>query len=669
MGATLRFQRLPAPEARVRAVVYHPAMRKTLEDTIARRRSNHDGPVEPSPLGEIATGIEQAAPPPAFGSPAERELALAKLEAAVLGTAGASNRGGPFEALTRLGRAGMGLVFRRRDPNLAGEVAVKTPTLLRREGTLEASPSEPDPVLEASIRSRVAALAALAGVAYSVAVPLDLAMHAAFRTSELASPARLKNLVMAVLALWVYRAARKASISLQTVARLAFLLVFSIGLHQTLESLHFFQWSGGPSVAGLAPDAEPQSLVDGLTWTCLFMVLFPPFVPGSPKKHLLLALSLALPLLALPLGWSSASGIDYFAILSPETFANVPLSVVLSVFSSIVIHRIDNALRNERRRSRELGSYVLVRELGHGGMGEVWLARHRMLARPAALKVIKADRIDVAPERAASALRRFEREARATAHLRSAHTVEIYDFGRTDAGDFYYVMELLDGMDLEALVTRDGPQPAWRVVRILRQVCLSLAEAHGRRLIHRDVKPANIFLCRKAAELDIVKVLDFGLVTEVARADRDAAAALTHDNDVVGTPAFMAPEMIVAPDDVDHRADLYSLGCVAYFLLAGRHVFEEGTVVGLLSCHVHKALPSPLFDETNPAVPETLERLIASLLAKDPKDRPQSAENVLRVLEQIDVSGAWDDQRLRDWWSAVEPAPSSASDTAAPSSH
>jgi serine/threonine-protein kinase len=363
-----------------------------------------------------------------------------------------------------------------------------------------------------------------------------------------------------------------------------------------------------------------------------------------------------------------ASGIDYFAILSPETFGNVPLSVVLSVFASIAIHRIDNSLRDERRRSRELGSYVLVEKLGRGGMGEVWLARHRMLARPAALKVIKADRIDVTPEMAASALRRFEREARATARLRSAHTVELYDFGRTDDGDFYYVMELLDGMDLEALVAHNGPQPVWRVVRILQQICASLAEAHSLGLIHRDIKPANIFLCRQATELDIVKVLDFGLVTEIARTDQGDAATLTRDNGVVGTPAFMAPEMVVAPDNTDHRADLYALGCVAYFLLAGRRLFEERTVVGLLSSHVNKPLPSPLFEQTGVSVPKALEELLVSMLAKSPGDRPQTAGEVLRALGQVDLSGVWDDETLRAWWTAVGPPPSSADEASSPSS-
>ncbi len=588
--------------------------RTPVEVTPLHPRSSQDA--ERLPDDTLAIGIEHAAPPPAFGSPLERDLALANLEAAVLG---------------------------------------KSPTLLRHESEPTADSNVRDPVVEASVRSRVAAIAALAGVVYSVAIPLDLGMHAAFHTSGLTSPARLKNVVMAILAWGVWRAARKVSLSLETVARLALLLVFAVGLHQTLESLHFFQFPENLSLERAA-GVEAPSMIDGLTWTCVFLVLFPPFVPGSPTRHLLLALCLGLPLLLLPLAWSQWSGLDYFAILSPETFASVPLSVILSAFSSRAIHRIEAALLTERRRSRELGSYVLVRALGEGGMGQVWLARHKMLARPAALKIIRADRLDVAPERAAGALRRFEREARATAQLRSAHTVEIYDFGRTDAGDFYYVMELLDGMDLEALVTRDGPQAPWRVVQILRQVCLSLAEAHRQGLIHRDIKPANIFLCRQGTELDVIKVLDFGLVTEIARADRDQASALTRDNDVVGTPAFMAPETIVAPDDVDGRADLYALGCVAYFLLTGRQLFEAKTVVGLLSSHVHAALPSPLFDESA-NVPAALEDLVAKLLAKSPEDRPQSADDVSSALGQIDVGGAWDEEQMRRWWSGIDPAP------------
>ncbi len=617
------------------------------------RASPDDGETQPAPGDRFAPDIKAAPPPPAFDSPAQREFALAQLEAKVLGAEEASDAARPFQGLAKLRQRGLRLFLPLGDPEPSRADTLKTPTLLRHQRTSGTGVDEQDPVLEASVRNRVGALAALAGAVYSVAVPVDLALHAAFHTSGLTSPARLKNVLMALLSWWVYRAARRAQVSLDSVVRLAFIMVFAVGIHQTLESLHFFQSSALPYTAGLPPGVEKPSLIDGLTWTCVFMVLFPPFVPSSPKKHFLLALSLALPLLTLPLAWSWISGIEYFAIISPGSFGSVPLSVALCVFMSVAIHRIDSVLREERRRSRELGSYELVDKLGHGGMGEVWLARHKMLARPAALKVIKADRVDASPERAASALRRFEKEARATARLRSAHTVELYDFGRTDAGDFYYVMELLDGMDLEALVDRYGPQPAWRVVRILRQICLSLQEAHELGLVHRDIKPANIFLCRQGSELDIVKVLDFGLVTEVAAGARGESATLTHENDVVGTPAFMAPEIVVDPNSADHRADLYALGCVAYYLLSGRLLFEEKTVVGLLSAHVHKPLPKPLFDATLASVPPALEDLVVYLLAKQPAERPSSALEVRQMLDQVPVGGEWDDARLRQWWDAA----------------
>jgi serine/threonine-protein kinase len=368
-------------------------------------------------------------------------------------------------------------------------------------------------------------------------------------------------------------------------------------------------------------------------------------------------LTLALPLLGLSAGWAVVAQRSFWEVLSPEAFANVPICLLLSLFVSLAIHRIDTALRTERRRSRELGSYELIRQLGSGGMGEVWLARHKMLARPAALKLIQPERLSGSGERSADVLKRFEREARATARLRSEHTVELYDFGRTEAGDFYYVMELLDGMDLEALVHSDGEQASGRVIRILRQVCLSLAEAHDQGLIHRDVKPANIFLCRQGAETDVVKVLDFGLVTQVSGSSSGDHSALTRDNDVLGTPAFMAPEMVVAPENADHRVDLYALGCVGYWLLAGRQLFPEKTPVKQLFAHVHAALPSPLFPGRQPPVPTALEELLARTLAKDPAERPRSARELMRALEEIDTGDDWTERDLERWWGEIAHQP------------
>jgi eukaryotic-like serine/threonine-protein kinase len=544
-------------------------------------------------------------------------------------------------------------------PKVRSTFMRETPTLLRHAGKAETphASDDGDPVLRASVRSRVAALSALAGVVYSVAVPLDLAMHAMFATGGLTSPARLKNLAMALLAWWVHHAAKSSKASLPALTRMAYLLVFMVGLHQTLEALHFFQWEGVGASVEHGLEVEPPSLVDGLPWTCLFMVLFPPFVPGTPKKHLLLSLSLATPALVLPLVWSIASGLDYWLILSPESFMNIPLSVVLGLFVSVGIHRIDQALREERRRSRDLGSYELIEELGHGGMGQVWLAKHKMLARPAALKLISAAHFESAKGSASSSLQRFEREARATALLRSLHTVELYDFGQTDAGDFYYAMELLDGVDLEALVRRHGTQDPWRVVNILRQACFSLAEAHEQGVVHRDIKPANIFLCRQGTELDVVKVLDFGLVTRVGRTEAEKTKALTGDNQILGTPAFMSPESITSPDEVDSRADIYALGCVAYWLLSGRQLFKGDTVVAQLYAHVHKELPDPLFADRQPPVPRALDALLRRMLDKEPSKRPQSASEVLGLLDELEVEGQWNGVQLAKWWEQIEAPP------------
>src|SRR5499426_1171239 len=220
-----------------------------------------------------------------------------------------------------------------------------------------------------------------------------------------------------------------------------------------------------------------------------------------------------------------------------------------------------------------VGSYRLVNQLASGGMGEIWLARHRLLVRPAAVKLI---RHDVAPGDAREQfVRRFEREAHVTAGLRSPHTVQLYDFGVTESGSFYYVMEYLDGLDLHRVVKLFGPQPPERVIMLLRQACRSLAEAHERGLVHRDIKPANLFVTRLGTEFDYLKVLDFGVVKE-QQSSQDATM-LSNQGMVQGTPAFMPPEIVMGEARIDGRADLYSLACTAYWVLTGTPVFEANT--------------------------------------------------------------------------------------------
>jgi serine/threonine-protein kinase len=300
-----------------------------------------------------------------------------------------------------------------------------------------------------------------------------------------------------------------------------------------------------------------------------------------------------------------------------------------------------------------MGSYHLGELLGRGGMGEVYKASHRMLARPAAIKLIHPDalaRHD--PKSAGLAVARFKREADAAARLRSPHTVELYDFGEGEDGTLYFVMELLEGLDLETLVRREGPLPEKRVIHILRQVCESLEEAHASGLVHRDIKPANIHVGRVGLRHDFVKVLDFGLVKSVmAEPGEDSmatAAGLTP-----GTPAYMAPEMALG-QPVDGRADIYALGCVAYFLLTGELVFEATNAFQLIAKHLEES-PVPPSRRTELRVSPQLEQVVLVCLAKRPEDRPQTATELDRMLAEIEVE-PWSDEEATDWWRTHQPA-------------
>jgi serine/threonine protein kinase len=277
-----------------------------------------------------------------------------------------------------------------------------------------------------------------------------------------------------------------------------------------------------------------------------------------------------------------------------------------------------------------------------------------MLARPAAIKLIRSSSKSGpgagVPEGAA---RRFEREAQAIARLRSPHTVELFDFGSAADGAIYYVMELLEGLDADALLRRFGPTPPERAIHLLRQVCHSLSEAHWCGLVHRDIKPANIFLCRYGEEYDFVKVLDFGIVAAI----RDAAEtglAHTREDAVRGTPAFIAPEQAMGTE-VDGRADIYATGCVAYWLLTGQFVFTADTSMGLLLHHA-KTAPTPPSARSELSIPAELDELVLSCLAKDPGQRPQSARELSRRLGEVECRSPWTQDRAREWWTRHQPA-------------
>jgi serine/threonine-protein kinase len=282
-------------------------------------------------------------------------------------------------------------------------------------------------------------------------------------------------------------------------------------------------------------------------------------------------------------------------------------------------------------------------------MGTVYLASHALLRRPTAIKLMRPR------GRAEESLRRFEQEVQVTSQLTHPNTVAVYDYGRTPDGTFYYAMEYLEGVDLERLVRRFGPQPAERVVHILAQVCGALHEAHLRSLVHRDVKPANILVCDRGGVADHVKVLDFGLAKRLAKDD-----ALTQEGALTGTPAYIAPEAFTSPDQVGPASDLYALGAVAYLLLTGQRPFEGATVVELCAHHLTSA-PVPPSDRTdNPISPE-LERVVLRCLAKRPNERPASAQQLAAELAAVPEAGRWTPERASAWWG--DPSTASALQT------
>lgn len=313
-----------------------------------------------------------------------------------------------------------------------------------------------------------------------------------------------------------------------------------------------------------------------------------------------------------------------------------------SFFAAIVAYLITTVagLRQRVEEAVQLGQYKLEEKLGEGGMGEVYRARHAMLRRPTAVKLLR-------PEKSSQeAIVRFEREVQSTSQLTHANTIVIFDYGRTPEDVFYYAMEFLDGIDLARIVQFDGAQEEGRVIHILRQACGSLEEAHQAGLIHRDIKPANIMLCNRGGQPDLVKVLDFGLVKDVVSKEN---VEVTIEQAVTGTPLYMSPEAAAGGQALDARSDIYALGAVGYFLLVGQPVFESESIVRLLNDHINTTPPAPS-DVLGKKVASDLEEAILSCLAKDPTDRPQTAEQLADALVRCADSDGWTRGMARRWW-------------------
>ena len=391
-------------------------------------------------------------------------------------------------------------------------------------------------------------------------------------------------------------------------------------------------------------DYAGQGPTEGVSWIAVIILLFAPMIPATPRKTLVTALLAASMGPVGALIWK-ALGVEPVRVRQ-ILLLSIP-NYLCAIMAPVVSHLITR-LGHEVRQAREMGSYLLGDLIARGGMGEVWQATHRLLVRPAAIKLIKPQVLEGGtPEQGRVLVQRFRHEARAAAMLHSPHTIQLYDFGRSSDGTFYYVMELLNGMDLQTLVSQHGPLPPARAIHILEQICESLGEAHDRGLIHRDIKPANIQVCRRGRDCDYVKVLDFGLVKKYAPGET-FEPGLTTPNMLAGTPAYLSPET-ASGEPVDQRTDIYSLGCVAYWMLTGRQVFEAESVMQMIARHI-QAVPEPPSLHSAFHIPGELDEIVLACLAKRPAERPASAWELADRLAQCEIDSPWTREDARRWW-------------------
>ena len=519
-------------------------------------------------------------------------------------------------------------------PNLIGPEQSSTPANLKARG--RTSRPLPDDLLREA--SRRLSIFGLTGAALWLAGPLldKIALRAmnpadpAWRRFDVPDLIALGGLIASLAMYWYARRDRENPQRVLDVG-LGFLVLtgFILGL----------LWHWHPVPANWPPN--PQ-----ITWVGAVILMFPAIVPTPPGKTFVASLIAAS---MMPVGMliAKARGTWEFGSNWNALLMHYPDYMIVGV--AVVISHVVTRLGHQVSKARELGSYQVGELLGRGGMGEVYHATHRMLARPAAIKLIRPEMIAPGGGDAAQlAVTRFRREAEVAASLRSPHTVELYDFGVTEDQTLYFVMELLEGMNLEVLVRTHQRVPANRTIHILRQVCESLEEAHARGLVHRDIKPANIHIGRLGLEYDFVKVLDFGLVKSMAGTTGEQSMA-TGTGITPGTPDYMAPEMLMG-DRIDGRADIYALGCVAYNLLTGYPVFDGTGVFALIGKHLNEAPVSPSA-RAGIGLPAELERLVLACLAKTPAGRPQSAAALGRALAAVDVE-PWTQEDAARWWAA-----------------
>jgi serine/threonine-protein kinase len=427
-------------------------------------------------------------------------------------------------------------------------------------------------------------------------------------------------------------------------------IIFCVALADPAWALFcdFFVTRGLVVFVGLAPSPDFLNgfmLLLGGYWSLRFFVLivgYSTLIPCSWRRCTLMVGAAGITPLLIGGAGIFRGGVDLGAYLQ---WFLLPMGLFLAVAAIISVygsHRI-SVLRRQAFEARQLGQYQLKGRLGSGGMGEVYLAEHLLLRRPCAIKLIRPDQVGDPKN-----LVRFEREVQATATLTHPNTVQLFDYGHAEDGTFYYVMEYLPGLTLEQLVKEHGPLPPARAVHFLRQVCGALEEAHAIGLIHRDLKPGNVMVCQRGGVHDVAKLLDFGLVLPQG-VDPDGER-LTQEGAIAGTPAYMSPEQASGRENLDARSDIYSVGGLAYFLLAGQSPFAGRSAVRMLAAHMYEP-PAPLTNRW-PEVTEELEAIVLRCLAKDPAERFASAATLKKALAGCPAAGRWTEEEAACWWRA-----------------
>jgi eukaryotic-like serine/threonine-protein kinase len=449
-------------------------------------------------------------------------------------------------------------------------------------------------------------------------------LHPLAKWSDWVSPANVLTLIAGLVCAGVWLvcvSGRRSTAELETIDTIA---TIATGAAIGLTSIY------GP------PAQRPE--LSAIMGVLVFLILRAIVIPSSGARTATLSAITVLPAIYAAYLCHSREPPEPWALPLAMYPVFTAVWAVLGVVAATLASRTIFGLRKKASEAQKLGQYTLGEKIGEGGMGAVYRASHAMMKREVAIKLLPTERAGK------EGLVRFEREVQLTSRLNSPNTIAIYDYGRTPQGVFYYVMEYIDGFSLEDLVARFGPLPPGRVVHLAKQICAALSEAHSIGLIHRDIKPANIALCERAGVFDVVKVLDFGLVKELG-----TDSSSTTEASLTGTPLYLAPESITAPDTVDGRSDLYAVGGVAFWLLTGTHVFAGKTIVEVCSHHLHTKPETPSARLGAP-LPTDLEDVILRCLEKDPAKRYANAEALAEALDACDAAEEWSDALAVGWW-------------------